>query len=109
MAEVLEPGKRALAARIATQLFAAMAEKSAADQVKLAEANFLVMLEKAGLREPRVAKQLWRFCAGTDAIERLKRNPYLAAYLTSWKMADRIGKPAAPQRGPGGRCPQSPG
>jgi len=68
VAEVLEPGKRALAVRIATQLFAAMAEKSAADQVKLAEANFLVMLEKAGLREPRVAKQLWRFCSGADCL-----------------------------------------
>lgn len=92
VADVLEPGKRALAVRIATQLFAAMAEKSAADQVKLAEASFLVMLEKARLREPRVANQLWRFCAGADAIERLQRNPYLPAYLTSWKVADRIGK-----------------
>ncbi|MFS1823027.1 hypothetical protein, partial [Bacillus anthracis] len=92
VAEVLESGKPALAARIAAQLFSAMAEKSAADQIKLAEANFLVMLEKVGLREPRVANQLWRFCAGIDAIERLLRNPYLAAHLTSWKVADRVGK-----------------
>ncbi|WP_434513430.1 ATP-dependent RecD-like DNA helicase [Dechloromonas sp. ARDL1] len=92
VAEVLEPGKPALAARIAAQLFSSMAEKSAADQIKLAEADFLVMLEKVGLREPRVANQLWRFCAGIDAIERLLRNPYLAAHLTSWKVADRVGK-----------------
>lgn len=92
VAGVLEPAKPALAARIAAQLFAVMAEKSAADQVKLAEANFLVVLEKVGLREPHVARQLWRFCAGVDAIERLRRNPYLAAHLTSWKLADRVGK-----------------
>lgn len=92
VAGILEPDKPALAARMAAQLFAAMAEKSAADQVKLAEAEFLVMLEKIGLREPRVANRLWRFCAGVDAIERLKNNSYLAAHLTTWKVADRVGK-----------------
>jgi exodeoxyribonuclease V alpha subunit len=92
VAGVLEPVKRALALRIAAQLFAAMAEKSAADQVKLTEASFLVVLEKVGLHEPRIAKQLWRFCAGVDAIERLRRNPYLSAHLTEWKLADRVGK-----------------
>lgn len=92
VAIVLEPIKRALALRIAAQLFAAMADNSAADQIKLAEANFLVVSEKIGLREPRVAKQLWRYCAGVDAVERLRRNPYLAAHLTNWKLADRVGK-----------------
>lgn len=92
VARVLEPTKTALAARITAQLFAAMAEKSAADQVKLAEAEYLIMLEKLGLREPRVASRLWRFCAGSDAINRLKKNPYLAAHLSDWKIADRVGK-----------------
>lgn len=92
IAGILEPSKPALAARMAAQLLAAMAEKSAADQVKLAEAEFLVVLEKVGLREPRVANQLWRFCAGVDAIERLKNNPYLAAHFIVWKVADRVGK-----------------
>ena len=92
VAGVLEPGKPALAARISAQLFAVMVEKSAADQVKLAEAEFLVLLEKIGLREPRVAHRLWRFCAGTDAFDRLKHNPYLAAHLTAWNVADRVGK-----------------
>lgn len=92
VARVLEPDKPALAARMSAQLFAAMAEKSAADQVKLAEAEFLVELEKVGLREPRVASRLWRFCAGVNAVERLKSNPYLAAHFTSWPDADRVGK-----------------
>ncbi|GEC95606.1 hypothetical protein ZRA01_16790 [Zoogloea ramigera] len=92
VAGVLEPNKPALAARMTAQLFAAMAEKSAADRVKLAEAEFLVVLEKVGLREPRVANRLWRFCAGVDAIERLNNNPYLAAHLTTWRVADRVGK-----------------
>lgn len=92
VAHVLEPAKMALAARIAAQLFAAMAEKSAADQLKLAEVEFLVFLEKVGLREPRVAWRLWRFCAGADAIDRLTANPYLAAHLCDWNIADRVGK-----------------
>ncbi len=92
VAGILEPDKPALAARMTAQLFSTMAEKSAADQVRLAEAEFLVFLEKLGLREPRVASRLWRFCAGVDAIRRLRSNPYLAAYLIEWKVADRIGK-----------------
>lgn len=92
VAHVLEPAKMALAARIAAQLFAAMAEKTAADQLKLAEFEFLVYLEKIGLREPRVALRLWRFCAGADAINRMKTNPYLAAHFCHWTIADRVGK-----------------
>lgn len=92
VAHVLEPAKMALAARIAAQLFAAMAEKSAADQLKLAEVEFLVYLEKIGLREPRVASRLWRLCAGADAIIRLNANPYLAAHLCEWHLVDRVGK-----------------
>ena len=92
VARVIDPGKPALAARIAAQLFAAMAAKSAADQVKLAEAEFLIVLEKAGLREPRVGHRLWRFCASADAVDRLQNNPYLAAHLTAWNVADRVGK-----------------
>lgn len=92
VAGVIEPTKPALAARITAQLFAAMAEKSAVDQAKLAEAEFLVMLEKVGLREPNVAHGLWRLCAGRDAINRLKSNPYLAAHLAEWNIADRVGK-----------------
>ena len=92
VAHVLEPAKSALAVRIAAQLFAVMAEKSAADLLKLAEVEFLVYLEKVGLREPRVASRLWRLCAGADAINRLKTNPYLPAHLCDWKIADRVGK-----------------
>ena len=92
IAGVLEPGKPALAARIAAQLFAAMAEKSAADQVMLAEAEFLILLEKVGLREPGIAHRLWRLCSGADAVVRLMNNPYLAAHLTAWNVADRVGK-----------------
>lgn len=92
VAAVLEPSKPALATRIAAQLFAAMVEKSAADQVRLAEAEFLTELEKAGLREPRLARQLWRFCAGADAVQRLHRNPYLSAHFIQWTVADRVGK-----------------
>lgn len=92
VARLLEPSKPALSARITALLFAAMAEKSASDQLKLAEAEFLVKLEKIGLREPRIANRLWRLCAGIDPIERLTKNPYLAAHFTAWGVADRVGK-----------------
>lgn len=92
VAGVLEPERPSLAARISAQLFAAMAEKGSADRIKLAEAQFLTELERLGLRDAHVATRLWRLCAGADALERLRANPYLAAHLTSWSVADRIGK-----------------
>ena len=92
VAGVLEPERPSLAARISAQLFAAMAEKGSTDRIKLAEAQFLTELERLGLREAHVATQLWRLCAGADALERLRANPYLAAHLTGWSVADRIGK-----------------
>jgi exodeoxyribonuclease V alpha subunit len=95
MAEVagtIEPNKPALAARLAAQLYAAMVSKSAAEQMKIAEAEFLSHLEKIGLREPRTAFRLWRFMAGPNASERLLRNPYVPAHLMDWSIADRLGK-----------------
>jgi exodeoxyribonuclease V alpha subunit len=37
-------------------------------------------------------RQLWRFMSGTDAIDRLRRNPYVPASLMDWKAADRVGQ-----------------
>ena len=50
-----------------------------------------ILLEKAGISEPRAAAHLWRFMAGPDAIARLLRNPYVPAHLMEWSMADRVG------------------
>jgi len=92
VAEAIEPKKPALAARLAAQIYAAMVSKVAADQMKIAEAEFLAHLEKIGLREPRTAFSLWRFMAGPNASERLLRNPYVTAHLMDWNVADRLGK-----------------
>jgi exodeoxyribonuclease V alpha subunit len=99
VAQILEPGKPALAARIAAQLYAGMAMKSVADEVRISEAEFLVFLEKIGLREPRVASRLWRFMAGVNAIERLLKNPYVPAHLMEWSLADRVGQRLLRERG----------
>lgn len=99
VAQVLEPGKPALASRIAAQVYACMAMKSVADQIKLAEVEFLVFLEKIGLREPRTAARLWRFMAGTNAVERLLKNPYVPAHLMEWSIADRVGQRLLRNRG----------
>lgn len=91
VAALIEPNKPALAAKIAAQLFAALAAQSGADKVKASEVEFLTFLEKLGIRESRVAGQLWRFMAGVDAVDRLRRNPYVPASLMDWKLADRVG------------------
>lgn len=92
VAEVLEPGKPALAQRIAAQVFASVAVSAGASDLKEAEVRFLAALEELGLRETRVASKAWRFVAGVDAMERLQRNPYLLAALLPWRDADRIGR-----------------
>lgn len=92
VARVLEPSKPALATKIAAQLYASVAMQAGADATKAAEVGFLTLLERLGIRESRTAAQLWRFMAGTDGIERLRRNPYIAASLIDWKLADRVGQ-----------------
>jgi len=92
VAEVLEPQKPALATKIAAQLYARVAVQAGADAIKASEVAFLTFLERLGIRESRVASQLWRFMAGVDAVERLRRNPYIAASLVDWKLADRVGQ-----------------
>lgn len=92
VAETIEPNKPALSARLAAQLYADLASKSASDQLKHAEAEFLAYLENIGLSEPRTAFRLWRLMAGTNASERLLKNPYVPAHLMDWSIADHIGK-----------------
>jgi len=92
VAKLIEPTKPALAAKITSQLYAAVAIQAGADQIRSAELEFLTFLETLGLQQSRIAGQLWRFMAGFDAVDRLKRNPYVPASLMDWKPADRIGQ-----------------
>ncbi len=92
VAKLIEPTKPALAAKITAQLYAAVATQAGADKISTAEIEFLTFLETLGLQESRVAGQLWRFMAGFDAVDRLKRNPYVPACLMDWKPADRVGQ-----------------
>lgn len=92
VASVLEPDKPSLAAKVAAQLYARIATQAGADAVKAAEVAFLTLLERLGIRESRVASQLWSFMAGVDAEARLRRNPYIVASLVDWKLADRVGQ-----------------
>lgn len=108
VAGVIEPSKRALAARIAAQVYADMAEKAGGDRMRMAEIEFLILLEKAGISEPRAAAHLWRFMAGPDAIARLLRNPYVPAHLMEWTVADRVGRRLLRERGEQGDLPTHP-
>ena len=92
VAIVIEPDKPALAARIAAQVYAAVAEKDGATSGRAAEVAFLTFLERLGMREVRLARQVWRFMAGPDALDRLRRNPYVPACLMEWKSADHLGQ-----------------
>jgi exodeoxyribonuclease V alpha subunit len=99
VAKVIDPTHQALAAKIAGQLYAAMAAKSSADRAKMEEVEFLVFLEKVGINDSRIAGQLWRFIAGSDAISRLLKNPYVPANLMNWKIADGVGQKLLRQGG----------
>lgn len=92
VAATIDPTHPALAAKIAGQLYAVMAAKSSANRSKIDEVEFYVFLEKIGIKDSRTAGQLWRFMAGADAIPRLLRNPYVAANLMNWKLADAVGQ-----------------
>lgn len=92
VAKVIEPTKPALSAKISAQLYAAVAIQAGADRIKAVEVEFLIFLESLGIKESKVAGQLWRFMAGFDAVDRLKRNPYVPASLMDWKPADRLGQ-----------------
>lgn len=92
VARVMEPGKPSLAAKITTKLYAAVATQAGADKLRGVEVEFLGFLESLGLQNSRVASQLWRFMNGLDAIDRLKRNPYVPASLMNWKAADNLGQ-----------------
>lgn len=91
VAAVLEPGKPRLALRIAQQLYAAVAAKSGADATAAAEVDFLAYLESLHVVDVQVSRRLWNLVGGLDAKQRLQRNPYLLASLTSWKKADYVG------------------
>jgi exodeoxyribonuclease V alpha subunit len=92
VAAALEPSKSALAARIAAQLYAAVALAAGTEQLRAAELAFLAYLERLGIANTRLARHLWRLMAGLDAVERLRRNPYVTASLMDWRMADVAGK-----------------
>lgn len=92
VAGAIEPDKPALATKIAAQLYARVATQAGAEAVKAAEVTFLTFLERLGIRESRVATQLWKYMAGIDAVNRLCRNPYIVASLVDWKLADRVGQ-----------------
>lgn len=92
VAAALEPSKPALAAKIAAQLYARFAEQAGADAVKAEEVAFLAFLERLGIEQSRVASQLWRLMAGVGAADRLRKNPYVAASLVDWRLADRVGQ-----------------
>lgn len=108
VAGVIEPTKRALAARIAAQVYIDMVAKSAADRMRIEEIEFLILLEKAGIKEPRAVAHIWRFMAGPDAIARLLRSPYVPAHLMEWTVADRVGRRLLRERGEQGDLPTNP-
>lgn len=92
VAHIIEPSKPALAARVAAQMYSDLVTKSSIDRMRVEEIEFLSFLEKIGIKEPRAASMLWRFMAGSDAVARLLKNPYVPAHLMDWGLADRVGQ-----------------
>lgn len=98
VAKVLDPGKPILATKIAAQIYATIALRDAKHLSVAEEIGFFTKLESLGVTDDRAARSLWRLVGGTDALQRLVKNPYLAASLLAWTKADHLGKSLLKER-----------
>ena len=101
VAKALDQNKPILAAKIAALVFAAMTHKSEEERSAKAEVAFLTLLEKAGVTNGKAARQLWRLVGGVGSRDRLLKNPYLAASIMNWTVADHLGLKLLKQSDPG--------
>lgn len=92
VAAALDPSKPRLANKIAAQIYSAMAARQASQPSMEEELRFYMKLQDLGVTNSRAVRGLWRLVGGRGAIERLLRNPYLAAALLPWSQADHLGK-----------------
>ena len=101
VAKALDSKKPILAAKIAAQVFAAMTHKSEEEHSAKSEVTFLALLENAGVTNSKAARQLWRLVGGEGSRDRLLKNPYLAASIMNWAVADHLGVKLLKQAHPG--------
>ncbi len=90
IAAVLDPRRPVLGAKLAGFIQAGFIGRREDERGGLAEADFRVELERAGVADPAVARQLWRLLGTVDAWERLVRRPYAAAALLPWAVVDGL-------------------
>ena len=92
VAQVIEPKKPILANKIAAQIYFALTANNVAALAAQEEMRFLAKIESLGVIDSRAARAIWRLIGGKGALERLARNPYIAASLIDWKRADHVGQ-----------------
>lgn len=98
VAKEIDPHKPVLANKIATQIYSTIAARNAKHPSLAVELDFFTKLENLGVTDDRAARSLWRLVGGVDGMQRLLKNPYLAASLMSWSRADHLGKALLKER-----------
>lgn len=99
IAAALDPAGSVLGEKLAAQVQAHCVAHKAEEDVAIAEADFLLELEKCGVDNRQAAKQMFRLIGSRDAFDKLMEQPYLAAGLLPWKQADHLGLRLLARRG----------
>lgn len=87
----LQPDRPSLGCKLAAFVQAEYASKLAADHVQIEKFKFYARLEGLGVQDRGAAHKLWRLLGSSRAGDTLVANPYLAAALLPWKIADSLG------------------
>lgn len=91
LARALDSRETATGQKLAARLQAYYLAHKAREDTCIAEADFLLELEKCGVEDRQAAKQMFRLIGSNKAFDKLLKNPYLAAGLLSWRKADHLG------------------
>lgn len=89
--EILDPARPDAGERLATLIQVNYIGCQIAEDVSIAEGEFLLRLEESGVTDRRAAKRMFRLIGSMQAYELLVQSPYLAAGLLPWKQADHLG------------------
>ena len=99
LVKALDPKGTALGPKLAAQVQAYYIDHQAKETTGIAEADFLLELEKCGVDDRVAAKKMFRLIGSRNAFDRLMEQPWLAAGIMDWSEADHLGLRLLARRG----------
>ena len=91
LAMVIQGDRPNLGRKIAAIVQAEFAWRNIEEGLVAKEFDFYSKLDALGMKDRRVASQLWRLLGQSSGADAIMDNPYLAASLLNWKDADDFG------------------